>query len=519
MKKKIWLHSEFRNSRISGRDIKFLLFSIVLAIVVGAYATNEKIKLIKKDSMDALHFRTQLVESYIKFYSSAVSKFSIGMEENLKLPAYPRNKLNQIKNYPENKSYGIYDNENFSGNLAGNGEIKNLESGVKKELISVLMLDKEIQVLRKYFPQVLWIYYISGKEFIYLVPKVSEDKLLFNPYFYSQKFWNFTIPQNNPNNETTITPLYKDLAGKGLLITISSPVFVDGEFKGVFCLDMGVVELQEFLGAGNSYGETVILSKDRSIVAKAGKIKLGEIYETPSQLRYKGEVLENNTIWLSKPIDNGWLTVVHKLDLKKITEIAIKDTLYIWLILFLLVLLEYMGLKLLRAFRDVTLFMNLDPLTRLVNRRGFYSEFQELEKKYKKAAVLVIDVDYFKKINDSFGHNIGDEILENIGILLESNKRIGDICCRWGGEEFIVILPNCSEEKIIEETKELCARINEYTIKPNGEKITVSVGVTFWHKGNNIDKDISFADENLYKAKESGRNAICYEDKIYKNNC
>ena len=516
MKNKFWIGHRFRDTSISKGGLKILVLSSFIAVLLGLYSTMYEIEYLKKNSFENFKFRVQLIDSYIKFYSSAIRRFSDGMEENLELPAYARNKLDGLKIYPEKNIYGIYDSENLSGNISGYGTDK-LDSEIKKEMISVLMLDKQFDTLKRHFPQILWIYYISKKEFIYLTPKVSIDRFIFDEYFYNQQFWLLTNAKNNPNYETTITPLYKDLAGKGLMITISSPVVSKGEFRGIFCLDIGIGDLQDFLISGNSLGETIIVSRDSNLVAKKGLVKIAEKYTIPKALKVKKEIIENSVLWVKEPLTNSWLSAVHKIDLKEVRLIAFKDTFYIWVILALSILLEYLSLKLVGALKEATLFIKLDPLTRILNRRGFYIEYEKVKKEYKNISILVIDIDYFKKINDSFGHGVGDEILVRVSALLTFEKKKDEIYCRWGGEEFVILLPEKSEKEIIEFARDLSLKLNQNIEKPDGETITVSIGVSMGTVDENIEEIIKNADENLYKAKGSGRNCIYYNGNIYRN--
>ena len=252
-------------------------------------------------------------------------------------------------------------------------------------------------------------------------------------------------------------------------------------------------------------------------MAKEGLVKMVEKYNIPKDLKEKKMVMENSVLWVREPLNNSWLTAIHKLDLKEVRLIAFKDTFYIWVILALSILLEYLSLKLIGALKEATLFIKLDPLTRILNRRGFYIEYEKVKKEYKNISILVIDIDYFKKINDNFGHGVGDEILVKVSALLTFEKRVDENYCRWGGEEFVILLPEKNEKEIIEFAKDLSLKLNHNIEKPDGEAVTVSIGISMGTVHENIEEIIKTADENLYKAKGSGRNCIYYKDKVYRN--
>lgn len=154
-----------------------------------------------------------------------------------------------------------------------------------------------------------------------------------------------------------------------------------------------------------------------------------------------------------------------------------------------------------------------DTLTKIANRRKI-DDFLEVEiertsRNKLNLSIIMIDIDFFKEINDTFGHKTGDEILISLAELLAKNVRIYDLVGRWGGEEFIIICPNSN----LKQTKTLCKKIHhlietkEYTYLDN-QNITVSCGIAQYKHNENVDKFIQRADTELYKAKNSGRNII-----------
>lgn len=148
-----------------------------------------------------------------------------------------------------------------------------------------------------------------------------------------------------------------------------------------------------------------------------------------------------------------------------------------------------------------------DPLTGVNNRLGFSNKIQD----YKQgigASVIAIDVDFFKKINDSFGHGVGDEVLVSLAHVIKSCCRSEDIVCRFGGEEFVVFLPNTSVVTA-EFVAERIRSVVESTVFPNNLRVTVSAGVaTQGDPFGGIDFLLKNADDALYQAKGEGRNKV-----------
>lgn len=157
---------------------------------------------------------------------------------------------------------------------------------------------------------------------------------------------------------------------------------------------------------------------------------------------------------------------------------------------------------------------NKDELTKVLNRKGLEYEIEILKEEMKKkgfsTSVSIIDIDFFKKVNDNYGHNVGDEVLFSFATLINENIRKADILARWGGEEFILILKKTSVVEtcnVLENLKMLV----ENTEMPHGIHITSSFGFTMFDKDECIKDAIERADHALYKSKENGRNQINYE--------
>jgi len=151
---------------------------------------------------------------------------------------------------------------------------------------------------------------------------------------------------------------------------------------------------------------------------------------------------------------------------------------------------------------------NIDYLTKIYNRRAFYKLAQKLlsfaQRKHIKVCVIMIDVDYFKKINDTYGHKEGDETLRNIVKIVSSSIREGDLFGRIGGEEFALLALNCDEDECFCVAEKIRQRVAENI---QITKTTISAGVCCNNcKIYELDELLKIADKALYKAKEDGRN-------------
>jgi diguanylate cyclase (GGDEF)-like protein len=157
-----------------------------------------------------------------------------------------------------------------------------------------------------------------------------------------------------------------------------------------------------------------------------------------------------------------------------------------------------------------------DPLTSLFNRRYLMEtcrrEFSRAARTNQCVSVLSIDVDHFKKFNDNHGHDAGDTVLRAVGQCLQENFREEDVPCRFGGEEFVVILPGTNPEEGIRKAESLRAKVEALVVRyldGNLPRITISVGVAaFPRSGATPQEVLKIADEALYRAKEEGRNRV-----------
>ena len=162
----------------------------------------------------------------------------------------------------------------------------------------------------------------------------------------------------------------------------------------------------------------------------------------------------------------------------------------------------------------------LDPLTGLNNRRAFYEIVTPLWnkgiRKGHEMAVMILDLDRFKQLNDTYGHQCGDEALKQVARLLTDNVREGDVVARWGGEEFIVFLDETGQEEATQIANRIRRAIEErpFEMKEGASfHFTASAGVTCSGRGEtDLEKLINAADRCLYSAKEQGRNRVLVGD-------
>ncbi|NPA11093.1 MAG: diguanylate cyclase [Epsilonproteobacteria bacterium] len=219
----------------------------------------------------------------------------------------------------------------------------------------------------------------------------------------------------------------------------------------------------------------------------------------------KINIVENKLV-LSYPVydfkhqKEGYMLIVIPLkDIQILKEMkkSFENILIIISVLYVAILFGILGIYyyyILKAKSEI------DYLTGTFNRAACNRRIQHLN----NYSMLVVDIDHFKKINDTYGHDMGDKILKEIANLLKGSVRSDDIVCRWGGEEFVIILKNAKLNDAQKVAEKIRQAIQNHTFE--GINVTVSIGVEEF-KGN-FDKTFKEADIKLYRAKNNGRNRV-----------
>lgn len=250
----------------------------------------------------------------------------------------------------------------------------------------------------------------------------------------------------------------------------------------------------------------------------------------PRQLHYT-EL--NNIVNIGLQIESNHGGIEHIMHIKALTLSGFsmtKEQLYFFIILFwtavvsLLVSAKFYKMILVISKKNKNLeelsknkrkFEHLsktDRLTGLNNRVGVEQYYQNLitaNHVDSQIAIALLDVDFFKKINDTYGHDVGDEVLKDLAVLINSTCRIKDCVGRWGGEEFIMIWPDIDLETANIKGNDLRKKVASHKFEiPNNQLVTISIGISVIHPNMDFEKALKNCDINLYSAKEAGRNKV-----------
>jgi len=184
---------------------------------------------------------------------------------------------------------------------------------------------------------------------------------------------------------------------------------------------------------------------------------------------------------------------------------------------------DHLGLALAKLKLQETL-QNLsvrDPLTGLYNRRymeeSMERELRRAERQGKQVGVIMADIDHFKRFNDAFGHDAGDALVKEVAKVMENHVRGSDIACRYGGEEFTIVLQDISSlvtQQRAEQLREAVRNVKIYYGDRVLDPVTLSLGVAiFPEHGDTYRTVLQAADVALYQAKQSGRDRVCLAGK------
>ncbi len=259
-----------------------------------------------------------------------------------------------------------------------------------------------------------------------------------------------------------------------------------------------------------SNGEDSIL-KIEGIQDYASKILASETGFTFSYHRGPSEYFLN-TRFIKE--FNWYLLVEENVDiagriLVRTLFVNIAISLFITGIIFLLIRLQIKDYR-----RKIELLATTDKLTGLYNRQAFDVIMEQALKERKRdrseMTLLMMDLDFFKTVNDNYGHLCGDEVLIRASERIKDAIRESDVLCRWGGEEFFVLIKNCGFENAKKSAEKIRLAFEEklFSIGPNNIPLTVSIGLTLFAEDDTYEKAVTRADQALYAAKAAGRNTV-----------
>jgi len=390
-----------------------------------------------------------------------------------------------------------------------------------KQVIKYL---KEIQ--KKY--NTLTSYFISDASKNYYHPngmlkKVSEEDPLDD--------WYFSFKNTPLSTEYEINIDYDTADPENLAVFVNYKVY---DYKGNF---IGVTGVGLALNTVKSLIENYQTRYQRTVyfVDKLGIIKLhGDNFNNNQELsqRLQNKTLSNNIldatsnsisysnegdkIYLNSRFiaEFNWFLIVEQDAID--TEQELTETFVINILLSLLVtagvlLIAHIAFN--RYQNNLMKMASTDKLSGLLNRQAFepiiLNNIEQSKRKNTPLSIMLLDIDHFKHVNDTYGHLTGDKVIKYVADACKLYNRESDAICRWGGEEFIIMLSDTSIEGAKNRAKRIQENLTEIDILP---KVTMSFGIAVYKNGEALDAFLNRADNALYKAKRNGRDRIEIEE-------
>ncbi|QKF82644.1 sensor domain-containing diguanylate cyclase [Halarcobacter ebronensis] len=475
-------------------------FLILLFIFSSYLIYKNEVYEFKKNSYYNTYRNVEYLKEYFTISESFLYSMKYTIEDKLKLecncshPSYI--------NLQYNKEKDIYTITNIKGiegesSLCGIGNPKTFKQESINEINSSLYLKPIFLAAKDVIFDLKRVYYKSLNEFVFIYPDFTFQNSKTLKKLYECKEWKKSIEKMQTNNNFILTDLIKDRLADGYIITLMIPIKNKNRIKGAVGIDIELNTFNDFISALNLKGETYIINDKNRVIASKNKNFLNSTLDTSNKDFIKYQILENQ------------LSLVHIIDNFELFKNAFLNSIGKILILFLLISILIILIYLRILSLKLQHLANTDSLTNLLNRRAIESAINkqiEISRRYKQPlSFLLIDIDHFKKFNDSYGHDIGDEVLVKISNLFRYLIRSCDIVGRIGGEEFLISLANTNLDEAYILAERIRKLVNEITIDNINMNITVSIGCTTLNKNDTYKTIFKRVDTLMYEAKKGGR--------------
>jgi diguanylate cyclase (GGDEF)-like protein len=509
------------NKEVFYINILITLLSVVMVVVGYQTLTSQSENIRIEVDNTANEFETRIktgVGSVLSLYAAAGEIY-----KNQDIPLIYAAKVHGV-----NAQGGFALDEPALSNLTGFGGYTSSKK-MLHEMATSLALTNYFAIAKGLNKSFERIYYASKHNFSTSYPFQWSDQFMWHAAMLEKPLWQYATPALNPEKKLFFTPLHRSAQKEKVLVTLGHPFYDKNEFLGTVNLDIAVALESAFLESKNlHHGTYVIVSHDNEIIAASNL----EGYDDGKIFR--ATQLLSREILQSAVTDNGRLSLGSQYVYVKAFEdipwklYYVKDKLDIYMNA-----LYYVGMMfvvILLLFRVKTLIKRLsasrneleqqaltDPMTKLYNRR-YLAEITEhllglMRRNRSHITVVMLDIDKFKNINDTYGHQVGDDVIIKLAQTLKKSTRVSDVTCRLGGEEFLILLPEtvieggyAMAETLRREVEKLSITLDDGTEL----RFTISLGVAEVNRDDkNFDAAMTRADAALYEAKESGRNRVC----------
>ncbi len=509
------------------KKVLAIIFIIIMTVLFFINSYQSALDNISMKAISQKNHLNNIIQSSIQLVDDLILYGELFLSHNINddSPFYELLEYNEKTNTYNLNMIQNTANEQLVGNLNGIGTIPN-EGIHKQEINLALDYNRFFHSFSNKFQNIDWMYYVSENNFLCAYPWAPLTRVAYSHNLKSQNSYLLAGPSHNPSREQIWTPAYLDASKSKILVALSKPLYFENQFMGVVSINFTNATLRGLPQYANNF---YLLDNNGFIISSSQTdayplMNIGEVLgitDDPTQifLGLEKDCIHNfNNYYLYLTSCNGapWTIAI----ITPVWQVILSTTLYViplMIIGIFVVVILYENNK--RKEAETMLFNQSihDPLTGIYNRRFFTDALKHTTAMYQrtrsKFSIVMADIDFFKKINDTAGHSKGDEVLMLVSSILKSSVRHSDIVSRWGGEEFIVLLP----ETKAQDAQQLAERIRQTINNTNFGlpwQVTCSFGVATM-PDNATDMTgldlVNLADEALYAAKETGRNkVICH---------
>lgn len=389
---------------------------------------------------------------------------------------------------------------------------------LRRELSQIINQKPVLKRLFKTRPNTTRVYYTSLRGFQYTFPYSTDTEWQYDSTVFTRSYFKNATPEQNKNQTVFWTEPYLDSAKSGLVMTASVPIYNQHQFSGVLSLDLTLKDLATAISDHDFETHNAIVTTNGILIVHSD-ISYEKLTELPTiESTTPSEIITIGDITTPITRTKGWTKYTlplefrksflvsytsHKQILIKTTKAMTDDIIIIIAIALLFIQIHVINKKD-QKLQKLALY---DKLTSLPNRNLLFETLNTTiafaSRREATFSILFIDLNYFKKANDTYGHAAGDAILKEFGKRLKESVRSSDTAARLAGDEFVVILRDSSGDETSHEIPRIRNKIDG-DLSWNNKKLTIesSIGyAVFPHDGKSAEELISAADSRMYQDK------------------
>ncbi len=394
----------------------------------------------------------------------------------------------------------------LAGNLTGEGPLPLPGSEREARIHLALSLSPLLATAsQRLGNEIAWVYFTGIDNFIYLYPWQPSSRFRFYPSIYRKSFWQDALAATNPDKKTVLSRPYDDFIGLGPMVTMSQPLYKDGTLVGMISMDVLLARLQQQLDKLTpALGEYLLLNQYHQVLASSAQQPV-----LPQNPEPTGEYQwRQGACQLTLAIPDTPLRLVHSVTLLPLVWAMICQSAPTLLAILFMLLAALSNLRSHRLNQRLNYLSCHDALTGAFNRHYLARLEQSGELTRQRPGILMFDADHFKRVNDNFGHAVGDMVLIRLVQLCQQQLRKQDCLIRWGGEEFLLLVNDCNETQLADMAERLRTAVagNDWAAIEPALAVTISLGYHLHADGTLLQEAVRRADEALYQAKANGRN-------------